>query len=567
MQRFSKATEQERRDYLLKRYVALQDERAPYLKQWLEIVKYIAPYAGSFHSDDKSAIRDQRFINDNKTARCIDTLVAGLGSYATPKTLPWFRLTGDKEESRYDHNSQLWLGQVQSIIQDVFFKSNTYDSLHSLYRDLSIFGTAASVVVEDPRRVIHHHVLPVGSFCIQNDNSGQVSTLYREFTLTAAQAVREFGYDKLSTFIKTAYDNGSLETKFYFLHAIEPREDRDYSSKNNLDMPWASYYVELGAEKQGILRESGYPYFPCIVPRWEVQGNEPYGISPALLALPDVKELMHITFNKAKMVDLMVEPPLQAPLNSRQSPVSLYAGAVNYVPTTGNDQSIKPIIQQTGSYEVVSNEIDKLHQRIEQTFFQDIFFMLQQFATTRKTATEVTGLREEKMAVLGPVVERLQRECQEPLITIPYTILRRAGVIPDPPALLTSTLGGHDFEIKFEGLLAQSQRAMAIAPTTEFIASLQSISSSLPDAIHRIDTDGVVDVLADLYGINRNVLRDKQAADRIREQIAQQQQQQQELAAGESISTSLNSLAQAQKAGADAGLATSQMDGSSLLGL
>ena len=76
-----------------------------------------------------------------------------------------------------------------------------------------------------------------------------------------------------------------------------------------------------------------------------------------------------------------------------------------------------------------------------------------------------------------------------------------------------------------------------------------------------------MDVLADLYGINRNVLRDKQAADRIREQIAQQQQQQQELAAGESISTSLNSLAQAQKAGADAGLATSQMDGSSLLGL
>lgn len=567
MENFSKATDRERRDYILQRYSALKDIRAPYLKNWLEIVKYIAPYSGCFHLEDITALRDQRYILDNKAARCIDDLVGALGSYATPKTLPWFRLTGDTEESRYDHAAQLWLGQVQSVLNSVLFKSNTYDSLHAIYRDLCVFGTAASIMVEDPVRVVHHHVLPVGSFCIQNDNNGQVSTLYREFELTVAQAAREFGLSNLSKNIKEAYDQGNLEAKFKFLHAIEPREDRNLNSSSNLDMAWASYYVELGNDKKGILRESGYPYFPCIVPRWDIHGNEPYGISPALLALPDIKSLMHITLSKAKMVDIMIEPPLQVPLSARQNPVSLYAGSVNYVPTTGNDQSIKPILQQTGSYEVVSNEVDKLHQRIEQTFFHDIFFMLQQFATTRKTATEVTGLREEKMAVLGPVVERLQRECQEPLINVPYRILRNAGVIPDPPASLLSTLGGKEFEIKFEGLLAQSQRAMAIAPTAEFIATIQSTSASLPDAIYRIDIDGLVDVLADLYGINRTILRDKQAADRIRQEVAQQQQQQQDLAAGESIGNTINTLAQAQKAGADASLATTQMDGSSLMGL
>lgn len=556
MERFSKATPRERRDYLLMRYQALKNIRAPYLRLWGELVKYIVPYSGCFSPSDKMGYRTQRYIFDPKAERCLDALVGGLSTYATPSSLPWFRLVGGDEAYKYDHDVQTWLNQVQTIILDVLRKSNTYRSLHELYANLCVFGTAASVVYEDPRNVIHHHVLPLGSFCIQNNDKGEVSVLYREFILTAAQAVAQFGLDKLSSPLRHAYEQGNLEAEFYFLHAIEPREDRDLSSSSNLDMAYASYYVELGADNQGILKESGFPYFPCIVPRWQVSGNEPYGISPAIKSLPDIKQLMHATYRLYELVDNLVEPALQVPYSARQTPISLAAKSVNFVPSTGTDQAIKPIVQSTGNIDVISSEIDKLHLRLEQGFYYDAFLMLQNFASTRKTAAEVYGLKEEKMAMLGPVVERLQQECQAPLIEIPYDILLRAGALPEPPA----ALGGRSFDIEFEGLLAQSQKSVDINPTNQFLSAVQGVSASIPDVIDRIDPDGFVDVYANRYGIDRHLLRSKEQADEMRQARAQMQAQQQALAAGESLTNSISSLAQAQKAGADASLATQQLD-------
>lgn len=562
MKEFSKATPKERRLYLIRRNEALKAIRSDYLATYKKLAKYIAPFSGCFSQADKPGRRDMSAIYDNKASRCVDTLVGGLSSYATSPSLPWFRLVGNNNDYQYDHEAQLWLQKVQSIILDVFRRSNTYNSLHELYHNLCVFGTAASVVVEDPNTVIHHHVLPIGTFCLQNDEKGNVSTLYREFTLTAVQAVRQFGYDKLSRSIRRAYDDGNTEVEFRFIHAIEPREDRNLNSKSNLDMEWASYYIEDAADDGGILSESGYPYFPCICPRWQVSGLEPYGISPAFGALPDIQQLQHATYRKAQLVDNLVEPPLQVPMNARQNPISLSSRAINYVTSTASDQAIKPILQSTGNIDVIGAEIDKLHQRIEQAFFYDMFLMLQQYASTRKTATEVYGLKEEKMTVLGPVVERLQQECQAPLITIPYAILTRAGALPPPP----QSFGGKSFEIQFEGLLAQSQKSVDLNPTNQFISALQSLSASVPDVIDRIDPDGLVDVYAHRFSIDRHLLRDKSAADNIRQQRAEQLQQQQSLAAGESMASSMNSLAQAQKAGADASMASQNLDLSSIIG-
>lgn len=562
MKPFSSATPKERRLYLLRRNDALKSIRADYLETYKKLATYIAPFSGCFSQSDKAGRRDMNAIYDNKASRCVDTLVGGLSSYATSPSLPWFRLVGNNDDYKYDHEAQMWLQKVQSIILDVFRRSNTYNSLHELYHNLCIFGTAASVVVEDPVTVIHHHVLPVGTFCLQNDSKGQVSTLYREFTLTASQAVRQFGYDKVSRSVQKSFDEGNTEVEFRFIHAIEPREDRDLSSKSNLDMPWASYYIEESSEDGGILAESGYPYFPCICPRWQVSGLEPYGISPAFGALPDIQQLQHATWRKAQLVDNLVEPPLQVPMNARQNPISLSSRAVNYVASTASDQAIKPILQSTGNIDVIGAEIDKLHQRIEQAFFYDMFLLLQQYAGTRKTATEVYGLKEEKMTVLGPVVERLQQECQAPLISIPYAILTRAGALPPPPA----SFGGKSFEIEFEGLLAQSQKSVDINPTNQFISAIQSFSATVPDVVDRIDPDGLVDVYAHRFSVDRHLLRNKSDADNIRQQRSEQMQQQQALAAGESMSSSMNSFAQAQKAGADASLASQQLDMSSLIG-
>ena len=141
--------------------------------------------------------------------------------------------------------------------------------------------------------------------------------------------------------------------------------------------------------------------------------------------------------------------------------------------------------------------------------------------------------------------------------------MQRAGALPEPPA----SIGGKSFDIEFEGLLAQSQKSVDINPINQFIATIQSLSASLPDVVDRLDPDGAIDVLSNRFAVDAHLLRSKSDAEAIRQQRAQIQKQQQALAAGESLGNTVNAMAQAQKAGADASKATQSLDPlSSLVG-
>ena len=51
-----------------------------------------------------------------------------------------------------------------------------------------------------------------------------------------------------------------------------------------------------------------------------------------------------------------------------------------------------------------------------------------------RSATEIAERREEKLVMLGPVLERLHDDLLEPLIDRAFQITARAGEIPPPPS-------------------------------------------------------------------------------------------------------------------------------------
>ena len=64
------------------------------------------------------------------------------------------------------------------------------------------------------------------------------------------------------------------EKRFQIIHAIYPRPYEEQKSKAARDMPWASCWVEKEAKAgAGVLRESGYPEFPAVVPRYLANGD------------------------------------------------------------------------------------------------------------------------------------------------------------------------------------------------------------------------------------------------------------------------------------------------------
>ncbi|PWG73491.1 phage head-tail adapter protein, partial [Enterococcus hirae] len=70
------------------------------------------------------------------------------------------------------------------------------------------------------------------------------------------------------------------------------------------------------------------------------------------------------------------------------------------------------------------------------------------------TAREVQERHEEKLLMLGPVIERVQNELLDPMIDRVFSIALRGNALPPPP----EELEGVDLRVEYISILAQAQR-------------------------------------------------------------------------------------------------------------
>lgn len=556
MKPFSSATSKERLKYLLSRRDDFKRLRRPREGVYKAICEYISPFSGRFDVNDHLEDRKYDLILDDEASRALNVLVSGLARGVTSPSTPWFKVHVPGFDD--DLSVRRWCSDVERIIGYVFQQSNTYNSLHTLYRELCLFGSGVDLIYDDESTVLRHHVLTCGEYYLQTNHKGEVDTIYRDFQLTAAQAVAEFGYDKLPKSIQRSFDTGSVDEYFSFCHAIEPRSVRNINSLSNKDMPWASYYFCLD-DGDDLLRESGYEFFPALCPRWDVLAGETYGTSPAMIALPTIKQLQVETDVCSRALELISNPPIQAPMSARQDPISLVPGSVNFTSGSNEEMRIQPILNAVGDINPLVNHLMQLKTDIKSDFYVDLFLMVQNSVSDRKTATEIYALQEEKLLVLGSVMERLQHELLAPLVTMTYKKLLLRGELPPPPQKIQAST----IDLEFQSMLAQSQKSVGINNIDRMISAVQALSTTFPDVIDRIDIDGLVDAYADKLSVDPKMLRSTDDAEAIRQQRAQAQAEAQGAQAQseqlQNAAMATNQLMQAQKAGADASLATQQL--------
>ena len=107
--------------------------------------------------------------------------------------------------------------------------------------------------------------LLAGVYCSASKPGGMVDSVYRCFTMTAEQAVDEFGENEVSEDTRKLATNKPDE-KIEFVHAIYPRTLKVENPRLAKNLPIASVHVEVKQKK--IVRESGYHEMPVVVPRW-----------------------------------------------------------------------------------------------------------------------------------------------------------------------------------------------------------------------------------------------------------------------------------------------------------
>ena len=161
-----------------------------------------------------------------------------------------------------------------------------------------------------------------------------------------------------------------------------------------------------------------------------------------------------------------------------------------------------------------------MRERIRQGDYADLFLMLANDTRSGTTATEIAERHEEKLLMLGPVLERLHNELLSPLIDITYDRMVAAGILPQPPP----EIEGLELNIEFISTLAQAQRAVAASGMDRLVATIGQMTPIWPEARLKLDAMQVVDDYAVMYGVNpKTIISDENAkAAQAAEQQAQQ---------------------------------------------
>ena len=532
--------EQTKRDKQNARLSALMTERSSFVPHWKELSDYLLPRSGRFFTTDRnSGTKRHNLIYDSTGTKAVRTLGAGLLGGGSSPARPWMRLAVPDKDLMKHAPVKVWLNLVTRAMLDIFQRSNTYRSLHTMYEGLGTFGTTASFMMDDFDRVVHHYPLPIGEYCLAANYKGDIDTIYREFDKTVGALVEEFGLTNCSQTVRNLYDRGAYDQYVTIIHAVEPRRDRDLRKKDARNMAFSSCYFEKGQNEHKYLRESGMRRFRVLAPRWAVTSGSVYGDTcPGMEALGDVKQLQHQQIRKAEGIDYMTRPPLQVPSSMKNRELDRLPGGVSFIDTAAPNGGVRTMFDVNLNLQHLLLDIQDVRQRIREAFYSDLFLMLANDVRSGVTATEIAERHEEKLLMLGPVLERVHNELYDPLVEMTFERMVEAGIVPPPP----EELQGQDLNVEYVSMLAQAQRAVNTTAVDRYVGNLGVIAGMKPNVLDKFDEDKWAESYADMLGVDPELIVADDKVAFIRKQRAEAQAMAQRTAMAEQTATAANKL-------------------------
>lgn len=535
-----------KRELIMNRWGVLRNERSSWFAHWNEITNYLLPRNGRYFLTDRNrGQRRHNAIYDDTGSMALNTLAAGMMSGMTSPARPWLAFAVENKQLMESPTVKAWLQQVTDIVLGIFRKGNVYNVLHQLYTELGAFGTCGAIMLDDFQDVMRLYPLTAGEYCIATNWRGEVDTLYREFQKTVAETVTEFGRENCSSGLLQQFDRGDLDTWVTILQAIEPRNVRDPTKLDAQNMAWKSVYWEIGGREDKPLRESGYDRFPALVARWNLAGGDIYGNSPGMMVLGDVKQLQQEQLRKSQAIDYMTKPPLGMPTSMKNREVDGMPGGITFFDQPGATGT-RNLFQVQLNLDHLLADIQQVQTRINQGMFADLFLMVSGSTNPNMTATEVAARQEEKMLMLGPVLERMDNELLNPLVSGTYNRALRAGLLPPAPP----ELHGHPLQVEYISVLAQAQRAIGTNSVDRFVAQMvQMIAPVKPEVLDNFNADEWAASYSSMLNVDPSMLNDPQLVALGRKQRADAQAAAQKAQMGNLQADSAQKLANAPTQG------------------
>lgn len=515
---------------LIARNEAGKNERSNWDSLAQDVAAYVQPRKAYITKINNVGINGETDEIYNQTAqRSASILAAGSMSFAMDGK--WFKY--EAPDSRKDDDElSTWYQKATEFMYKEFERSNLYTEAHEMFLDRGTAPCALLYCEEGKRSLFNFKAERFGTYWIAEDDEGIVDTVFREFPLTARQAVQKFGIENVSKEVREMYSGTEpklKDEKRSYLHAVFPRVDLQHGKMDGENKPIASIYIDL--KSKHICRNSGYDEMPAMVTRFLKWGDGPYGYCPGFEALPTIRQVNFIEKNMDVLGEKAAFPPMLIPsyLDGDVDPRS--NGITTFDPNMSNGAFGIPQTWGTeGRYDIGLDRIKSKDEIIKEAFMVNIFQMFQQIEAGKLTAYEASLRESERLPQFSPTFRRLMPEVIQPLLTRCFAIAYRAGALGQAPDSAFVEVGPGMMALAVPQVTLTGKMALALRAheNNALLNLLQLWAGPLqvqPDIIDNWDLDTAARDSGDNYGIPANWKRSREDVEAIREAKAKQQEE------------------------------------------
>lgn len=468
------------------------DLRDNYVSLWQDCYTYTIPenarFTGAFTSPSKAYAQ----LYDGTAPDAVDQLAASLLANLTPAWTNWFSIDPGHDMDDHTRTDLLpVLGKSTAVLQDQIDRSTLYTELHQSFLDLVIGGTGCLYIqktsVGSPVR-FRVEAVPFNDVILGADARGNLTTVYRHRIVTGDEYV-------------------ALRDLIPHIHHHPPHKSSSDSGLSSSDehleiiefcTPYQGYYL-MGAMRVNMIDDRDLIYLiprdtsPYLIFRWQKTPGIPFGRSPVMKALPDIKCANTVVELILKNASIAATGIWQADddgvLNIAN--ISLTPGTI--IPKAMGSAGLKPL-DMPARFDVSQLVLDDLRARIRHALLIDRFAALD---ATRMTATEVRERSDAALQILSAIYGRLQGELLTPLLTRLYDILRENGEIADLP------LDGRKVMITPLSPLARVHARQGVEATLTLVDGLNRIGSQTNNLIQ---ARNIALYLAEILGVPERLI-------------------------------------------------------------
>lgn len=550
-------------DEVLKRFDNLKVARQNWDEQFQVVGEYVSQNKQSFQEEHQAGeFLNEQIFDSTATFAAQNASSALLGMLwpSSAKNSVRIEAPDDFEELSADEKDWYERATDQLVKRMDDPESNLYMSLDEYMLDDVTFGTSGVGVFWEKERFMFR---PYGvSECsIDEGADGRVDTVYCLQKWGVNRVVETYGIENVSKEVRDKFEKQKFNDLIEILIAYEKRREVDETKEGFLNFPYRSVHVEK--KSKTLLREGGFETFPIMVNRFKKLSYEKYGRSPAMNALPDIRELNVLREAVIAVTEKTIYPSLGV-MNDGilgNGVVDTSAGAITVFDGQGS-QGNPPVfeIAPAGDLNPALGRIEDLTNNIAQHFFIDR--LLDFNNQTQMTATESTQRMAIRAASLSSLLSRQIAEVFLPLVDRCVFLLFKhdvLGILPEDaiegdnrpiiPERIAERIrsGEESYKVRFLTAADRASKAEELQGSIQYIQFMQGMAQTNPDVLLSIDDDAVPVVFKGLFGASDDLVLSSDEVEEKKAQLQAQQEQAQGLAQAQALAQTAETAANAEK--------------------